>query len=280
MAARKGKKHRRGRGRLGKILLFLCAVAVLAALTVGATVFFQVEQIEVSGNQRYSQEEIVAVTGITPGDNLFRMNKFAIQDHVKEEMPYIEDILIRRKLPSTITVEVKEWDAVAQVMANPGWIPPEPEENEDGEKVEVPEATGNNWLISVGGKVLEEAGAEDTRLKISGLTGLDTRAGIGLVVPDEEQKRLDAAISLLGQLEQNGMVGDVSKMSVGTTSIVLEYLGRFDVKLPLNGDFAYQLELLKAAVAEREGAMGREITGTFDLTQKNFPAVYSPQRIF
>ena len=76
------------------------------------------------------------------------------------------------------------------------------------------------------------------------------------------------------------MVGDVSKMSVGTTSIVLEYLGRFDVKLPLNGDFAYQLELLKAAVAEREGAMGREITGTFDLTQKNFPAVYSPQRIF
>ena len=116
MAARKGNKHRRGKGRLGKILQFLCVAAVLCAMTVGATVFFQVEQIEVSGNQRYTREEIVAVTGIQMGDNLFRMNKFAIQDHVKEEMPYIEDILIRRRLPSTITVAVTEWDAVAQVL--------------------------------------------------------------------------------------------------------------------------------------------------------------------
>ena len=60
MAARKSKKYRRSKGRLGKILLFLCVAAVLAAMTVGATVFFQVEQIEVSGNQRYTQEEIVA----------------------------------------------------------------------------------------------------------------------------------------------------------------------------------------------------------------------------
>ena len=222
MAARKQKKYRRGRGRLGKILLFLCVVAVLAAMTVGATVFFQVEQIEVSGNQRYTQEEIVAVTGIKAGDNLFRMNKFAIQDHVKEEMPYIEDILIRRRLPSTITVAVKEWGAVAQVLPNPGWIAPEPEKSEDGEEVILPVATDKSWLISVGAKVLEEAGAEDTRLKISGLTGLDTREGVALDVPEEEEKRLDAVISLLGELEMRGMTVDVSSMKVGTTVIVLE----------------------------------------------------------
>ena len=279
MAARKQHKYRRSKGRLGKLIQLLCIVAVLAALTVGATVFFQVEQIEVSGNQRYSQEEIIAATGIVAGDNLFRMNKFAIQDHVKEEMPYIEDILIRRKLPSTITVAVTEWDAVAQVLPNPGWVAPEPEETQEGEEVEVPVATEKSWLISVGGKLLEEAGAEDTRLKISGLTGLDAREGIQLTVPEEEQKRLDAAIALLGELERREMIGDVSAMNVGTTSVVLEYLGRYDVKLPLDGDFSYQLELLSAAVAEREGALGAEITGSFDLTQKNFPAVYSPQRI-
>ena len=109
--ARKKHKNRRGKCRLGKVIQFLFVVALLGAMTVGATVFFQVEQVEVSGNTRYTQEEIVACTGIKPGDNLFRMNKFAIQDHVKEEMPYIEDILIRRRLPSTITVAVTEWDA-------------------------------------------------------------------------------------------------------------------------------------------------------------------------
>jgi len=188
--ARKKHKVRRSRGRLGKVIQFLCIVAVLAAMTVGATVFFQVEQIEVSGNHRYTQEEIVAVTGIVAGDNLFRMNKFAIQDRVKEEMPYIEDILIRRKLPSTITVAVQEWDAVAQVLPNPGWAAPEPEETQDGEEAVLPVATPDTWLISVGGKVLEQAPAEDDRMEISGLTGLDVRAGLPLGVPEEEQLRL------------------------------------------------------------------------------------------
>lgn len=279
MAARKVKKHRRSRGRLGKVLLFLCVAAVLAAMTVGATVFFQVEQIEVSGNYRYTQEEIVAVSGIEVGDNLFRMNKFAIQDHVKEEMPYIEDILIRRRLPSTITVAVKEWGAVAQVLPNPGWVAPEPEQTDEGEAAHVSAATDRTWLISVGAKVLEEAGAEDTRLKISGLTGLDTREGVELVVPKEEENRLAAVVALLGKLEEREMTADVSRVTVGTTAIVMEYLGRYDVKLPIETDFTYQLELLTAAVAEREGALGTEITGTFDLTQKNFPAVYSPHRL-
>lgn len=273
--ARKKQKVRRGRSRLGKVIQFLFVVALLAAATVGATVFFQVENIEVSGNSRYTQEEIIATTGIQAGDNLFRMNKFAIQDHVKEEMPYIEDILIRRRLPSTITVAVQEWDAVAQVLPNPGWIAPEPENEEDV----VPEATEKTWLISVGGKLLEEAPAEDARMQITGLTALDARAGISLVVPGEEADRFDTAMALLAQLEERGMLGDVSRMELGSTAVVLEYLGRYDVKLPLNGDFGYGLELLCAAVAEREGAMGAEITGSFDLTQKNFPAVYSPERL-
>jgi len=277
--ARKKQKYRKSRGRLGKIIQFLCVVAVVAAMTVGATVFFQVEQIEVSGNHRYTQEEIVAATGIVAGDNLFRMNKFAIQDRVKEEMPYIEDILIRRRLPSTITVAVEEWDAVAQILPNPGWVAPEPEETEEGEEVVLPVATQNTWLISVGGKELEQAGAEDARMKISGLTGLDTKAGLALSVPEEEQTRLESVIALLGELEKRELLDDISEMNVGSTMIVLEYLGRYDVKLPLNGDFAYKLETLLAAVAEREGAEGPEIEGTFDLTQKNFTALYSRSRI-
>ena len=221
----------------------------------------------------------MAVTGIQIGDNLFRMNKFAIQDHVKEEMPYIEDILIRRKLPSTITIAVQEWGAVAQVLPTSGWVAPEPEDVKEGEEIVLPVATTKTWLISVGGKVLEEAGGEDTRLKISGLTGLDTQEGFALNVPEEEQLHLDSAISLLAELERRDWLADVSAMDVGSTAIVLEYLGRYDVKLPMDGDFPYCLELLEAAVAEREGALGSDITGCFDLTQKNFPAVYSPERL-
>ena len=108
---------------------------------------------------------------------------------------------------------------------------------------------------------------------------MDTREGVALEGPEEERTRLSTVIALLGELENREMLGDVSAVKVGTTSVVMEYLGRYDVKLPMDGDFPYQLELLSAAVAEREGAMGGAVTGTFDLTQKNFPAVYSPNRI-
>ena len=272
--ARKKQKSRRGRSRLGKVIQFLFVVALLGAMTVGATVFFQVEQVEVSGNARYTQEEIVACTGIKPGDNLFRMNKFAIQDHVKEEMPYIEDILIRRRLPSTITVAVTEWDAVAQVLPNENWVAPEVEEGETA-----PVATEVSWLISVGGKLLEQASAEDARMKITGLTALDARDGIQISVPEEESGRLLSVVALMDELERREMLADVSVMRVGSTSIVLEYLGRYDVKLPLEGDFSYKLESLLAAVADQEGKRGQDIVGTFDLTQKNYTVGYSPKRL-
>lgn len=279
MAARKQHTHRRGKGRLGKLIQLLFILALLAAMTVGATVFFQVEQVVVTGNSRYTQEEIVAATGIKAGDNLFRMNKFAIQDHVLEEMPYLEDILIRRKLPSTITVTVWEWDAVARIMPNPDWKAPEPEQTGEGEDVVLPVAANEQWLISVGGKLLEKAPDGDARMEIAGLTALDAREGIQMAVPEEEAARLEAVLNLLAELERRELLGDVSAVEVGSTQIVLEYLGRYDVKLPLNGDFDYKMESLLAAVADQESKKGTDATGTFDLTQKNYTVVYSPSRM-
>ena len=52
--ARKKQKKRRGRSRLGKVIQMLFVVALLGAMTVGATVFFQVEQVVVTGNARYT----------------------------------------------------------------------------------------------------------------------------------------------------------------------------------------------------------------------------------
>ena len=274
MAARKKQKNRRGRSRLGKVIQFLFVAALLCAVTVGATVFFQVEQVTVSGNARYTEAEIVAATGIKTGDNLFHMNKFAIRDHMLEEMPYLESVLIRRKLPNTITVTVEEWDAVAQILPNEGWVAPEVKEGE-----EAPEAADAVWLISVGGKVLEQAGAEDARMRISGLTALDAREGVQMTVPAEESGRMDAVLKLLEELERRGMLSDISKMTVGSTTIVMEYLGQFDVKLPMDGDYEYKLESLLAAAADQMNKRGPDITGTFDLTQKNYTVGYSPKRL-
>ena len=154
-AHRKQHNRKRKRSRLGPLFQFLCGIAVVVALTMGATVFFQVESIEVSGNQRYTQEEIIQATGIQMGDNLFHLNKYAIYDQVGQSLPYIETIQIRRGLPNTIRVNITEWDAVAEILPNEN-----PEQlvwESDPEQEEAPEAAKEAWLISVGGKLLEQA---------------------------------------------------------------------------------------------------------------------------
>ena len=66
----RSRTRRRNRGRFGPLFKLLCVIAVIVALTVGATVFFRVEQVTVTGNQRYTEEEIIAASGIQLGSNL------------------------------------------------------------------------------------------------------------------------------------------------------------------------------------------------------------------
>ena len=309
---RNKRKRKRGKGRLGPLFKLLCAGAVAVALTMGATVFFQVETVAVTGNSRYSQEEIIKATGIQTGDNLFRMNKYQIAHQVLQGLPYVEEITIRRSLPSTIVITVKEWDAVARVEA-PGTSavvqtvpqapaePVQPDSSQAGDSADQSQAAGKQsaagdiggdsssedtqedakpatqaWLISVGGKLLEPAPADSTAISVTGITPLSPRAGEMLVLSQEEQPKLTALLALLQGLEDHEMLADTASIALGDTHVELRYLDRFTVKLPLTGDLDYKLQALKAAVPEAEKKLGEQTTGTFDLTQESITAVYTP----
>lgn len=278
-SARNNRRRRRGRGRLGPLFKLLCILAVVVALTMGATVFFQVETVAVSGNSRYTEDEVVQATGIQVGDNLFHMNKYQIADQVLQKLPYTKELNIRRSLPSTIVITVTEWDAVARVTAPPaGTVVTLPEEDagDSSAQENPPEVATDDWLISVGGKLLETASADSTAITVSGITPIMPRAGTILALPQEEQPKLDALLALLGQLETLEMMDRVSSIQLESTHVLVRYLERFDVKIPLNADFNYKLRLLDAAVVEVEKKLGSQTTGTFDLTQEGYNALYSP----
>ena len=112
----RSRKRRRNRGRrLGPVFKLLCLLALVVALTAGATVFFRVEQVVVTGNSRYTQEEIIEVSGIQKGDNLYGWNKFSIAQQLRQTLPYIGEVSIRRALPSTVIITVVEWEAIARI---------------------------------------------------------------------------------------------------------------------------------------------------------------------
>jgi len=252
-AGRNKRKHRRGRGLLASLLKLLCALAVIGALTVGATVFFQVETVAVVGSERYTQEEVASASSVQVGDNLFRLNKAAIRDRIEEELPYVESVDIRRSLPSTLVITVRECSAVAAVQA-----------------------ANQSWLISENGKLLEKGNGGDAVLAVTGLIPVVPREGTPLAVELEEQARLDGLLDFLQAMQSLEMSGEVSDVSLTSTRLLLRYRERYDVKLPLTCDFGYKLELLRAAANEQEKRMGADIAGTFDLTREDFSAIYTP----
>jgi cell division protein FtsQ len=275
-AARNSKRSRRNRGRFSFLFKLLAIVAIGAALTVGATVFFKVEQVVVEGNQRYTAQEVDNASGIQIGDNLFRLNKYQIKSDILQTLPYVEGVNIVRRLPSTIAITVHEWDAVARIAYTPLPESAVTEQTAEGEETVQMETAKENemWLISVGGKLLEVSPEDSQAILVSGLTALAPKAGTMLAVPQEQQDKLNGLLALLGALEERGTISFVTEIDLTAAAQVrMRYDNRFWVKMPVNGDFTYFLRALEAVVEQR----GPGEKGTMDLTREDYVVVYSPE---
>ena len=267
----RSRTHRRNRGRFGPLFKLLCVLAVVVALTGGATVFFRVETVEVTGNQRYTQEEIIAASGIQMGDNLYALNKVSIDRKIRTRLPYVGELSINRALPSTIRIDVTEWEAVAQVAA-PGVEQVAAYQEEAGEKAVT--TAQEPWLISVKGKLLEPAPPDSAAIAVTGLIPLSPQAGSMMEVPEGEHTRLAALTALLEALGEAGMQSQVSDIRLEATQLMVRYAGRFDVKMKLNADFSYDVRLMRAIREKMEEQDGEGACGSMDLTRS--PAVYAP----
>ncbi len=107
MARRSRRNRRRSRGRFAFLYRLLCFVLICAAIVGALVLFFKVDTISVSGNDRYSRETILAASGVSEGDNLFLLNKYDAAARITEALPYVESVSILRGLPSTITASCR-----------------------------------------------------------------------------------------------------------------------------------------------------------------------------
>lgn len=249
--ARNNRRRYRRKRRFGFLYKLLAFFALLVALVMGATVFFRVEEIVVTGNVRYTRQEVMDASGVLLGDNLFGMNKFDTARQIRRELPYVEAVNIRRGWPDALVITVTECLPAARVAG------------EDGE-----------WLISRSGKVLELVEQADTRVtRVDGIRIVQPEPGLPLVVQEGQQVRCDGLLALLQALDRCGIAQKVTWIDMTSPSRTrMDFDGRFTVKLPVNGDFDYLLGAMDKAVATLE----EYETGTLDLTVKDYTVVFSP----
>ena len=289
---RHNRKRKRGRRRFGLLFKLLCGAALVAAATLGATVFFQVETIAVVGNSRYTAQEVIDASGVQIGDNLFQMNKNQISQRILQQLPYVGEVSPQRGLPSTLTIQVTEISAAARVEVyqeaslqaettdESGGAEEDSSGQTDGaegEEEEPQTLAYQPWLISTSGKLLEVAPEGSGALSVTGLTVLAPQSGTMLAVPQEQQYRLDALKELLSALEEMGQLDQVSSIDLThSTWVGMRYRGTFDARLPLGEDLSHSLAVLSAAVENTIQTRGEQAAGTMDLTQEGYDAIFTP----
>lgn len=227
---RRRPSRRRRRGSLGPLLrvmsLLLAAVAIVAALTL----FFKVDQVLVTGNSRYTQEDILAASGIETGDNLILLDKYRISQNIYTSLPYISEVRINRKLPDTLVVDVTETAASAVIRGDGGW-----------------------WRLNAHGKLLEQAADTAGCIAIIGLTAQDPAAGKPLALAEGGHMSLERLLELLEALESRGMLARTGSIDASDARrLALRYDDRLRVEMHYTADFGVKLDVVLAWVASLE----------------------------
>lgn len=241
---------------LNTLLLQIAVVlAVVAAITMGLSVFFRVENVVVYGNRAYGAWTVQEASGIETGDRLLSLNNARACGKIKTALPYVDTVRIGIKLPDTVNIYIEEFDVAYAIQTGDGtW-----------------------WLMTSAGKAVEQidGGTAGSYTKVLGVTldspvagepvkaVLDTPTAAqpedGTTAPADETipvtvtgtDRLNAALLILSCLEQNDIVGEVASVDVSSLSnIELWYGQRFQVKLGDTGDMEKKITYMNRAISQ------------------------------
>jgi|GEM_PF-1082561 len=245
-AARKAKAgRRRHNARSLLFVLLLTGVFAVGVLAMVYKLIYVVSDITVEGASRYSEEEILSASGLAAGDNLYSFSSRRLASRVMLRCPYVADVGVERRAPSSVTLRVEEEAAVYYA-----------------------EIYGEVRALSAGMRVLERTTAEEARAR--GLIRLclphirEAVAGRAIVFADERSARTIREV--LGTLNASALrqrLSAVDCRNLYEVKMVSE--GRF--LLSFGGTDNMELKMKLACAVLEDEIFRTGIRASVDLTQ-------------
>ncbi|HIR64689.1 MAG TPA: FtsQ-type POTRA domain-containing protein [Candidatus Faecousia faecigallinarum] len=221
--------------------------AVVLALILGLTIFFRVQNIRVTGNGKYTAQEIIDASGIDGGENLLLLGKSKAAGQILNRLPYVDQVQIGIKLPNTVNIDIVELEAVYAVSA----------------------AGGGWWLMDDGGKLLEPVEDAGAHIQVTGIQAENPTVGATLTPaadPEPETQpegetepqangdpaaRAAAALTILQTLQEVDRTAEITRVDVSALYDLQVWYGD-DYQVLLGGpeELAYKTRYMVQAVAE------------------------------
>lgn len=228
------------------LIRFSATIAVVITVLIAMTIFFKVDHIAISGNHKYSAQEIADASGIDLGENLLLLRKSAVAGLIHSNLPYVGDIQVGIKFPDTVNIDIVEQPAVFAIA----------------------DTNGSWWLFSHEGVIIKEADASELEdyVRIEGAVALapsknselqisqqDDISGVTNAEGENLTDRNTAIMQIITEIAAYDRSGDVTLIDVSDLwSIEIWYGKAFQVLLSEASDLSYKTRYMIHAVQELE----------------------------
>lgn len=250
--AQKKKKRRHGSYVIYYFMLGSVVLIIFAILSV--TVLFNCEQIIVEGETVYTDEEIIAASGLKGDENLVRLNLSGINEKITDALVSLDSAEVTKQFPNAVKITVKP----AEPMANFYYA-------------------GKNYVISHVGRVMQiESSAADC-MEVVGYQPSDSVViGDYITAVNPEQDEMISTINAaIEELEFSG----VTRLDISDPlSISITYDDRVFVRLGNILSLDEKLTMAKEVIEKYVGSGERvslDVTNTDRVVQRPITAAPS-----
>ncbi len=217
---------RRRRARQKAIMTVVVAILIIAGMIASFVLIFRLSAFEVEGESIYSDQELIATVPILLEENIFSFSIEDAQRAILEKFIYIENVEVRRKLPSTILISVEP--AVERYMI---------------------EVEQQRYVLSETLKVLRVA--QDGEM-FAGIVGLEPQTPVvGENISSTDENRQHMLELLIQELKEVKILEQITEINVtDTLNLEVVYDGRIDIFFGSDLSMEYKMQMVAKVLNE------------------------------
>ena len=186
------------------------------------------------GNDKISQEEIIYLSEIKEGENIYKYSKTKLKDKIKSN-PYIEDVQVFRILPDTIEIQLKERKASFLLQLE-----------------------GKYAYINNQGYILEKSTQNIYLPIITGFSTKEENMVEGKQLEEEDLKKLQVVLNIMETANSNQIAELITKIDISDSNnytLVLETEAK-TVYLGNSSNMNMKISYLKGYLQSEKGNTG------------------------
>lgn len=248
------KKKLKRRAKTIIFYLTIWLIVLFVGLILSLTVLFKIEKIEVLGDTKYDNNDIMRLCEASKGQNLLLYDVDTCILNIEREMPYINTIKVSKIIPNKIRIEVADGDPVGQAEMDNGYV-----------------------LISPSGRVMDAV--SEKRKDVINIRGLNLR---DVEISQEIKCGADGLfyilMSIMDEVRDNGLKGINEIDLSNTASISLKYEDRINIILGVPDNLGFKI---RTAAKILDSSIGRNERGTLNLAscQEDNRSYFLPETI-